>query len=237
MEENKKKFSSQQLVPVAIIAAGLIIAGAVIFAPKLNSKQGETANISGNPPAAPSVNIKDVNLNGEPYIGSPQAPVVMAYWSDYQCPFCARFETQTLPALKTQYVDTGKLRIVFKDLQFLGPDSKTAALLGRAIWQAYPDKYFAWRQKMYEDQGTENSGWVGTKADSIASSLGMDVKKLNQLVSQNNSSYSQAIDNDYSEGNKFGIQSTPSFVLGTQLVVGAQPLSAFTQIINSELGK
>jgi len=65
----------------------------------------------------------------------------------------------------------------------------------------------------------------------------MDVKKLNQLVSQNNSSYSQAIDNDYSEGNKFGIQSTPSFVLGTQLVVGAQPLSAFTQIINSELGK
>ncbi|MBI2023890.1 thioredoxin domain-containing protein [Candidatus Giovannonibacteria bacterium] len=70
--------------------------------------------------------IVDVDIKNEPFIGDPNAPVTIAYWSDFQCPFCQRFEQNTLPTLVDQYVKTGKVKIVFKDFQFLGPDSQDA---------------------------------------------------------------------------------------------------------------
>ena len=73
------------------------------------------------------VDVADVKTDGEPFIGDEKAPAVMAYFFDYQCPYCRQEELQVLPQLITDYVKSGKLRIVFKDFQFLGPDSQTAA--------------------------------------------------------------------------------------------------------------
>jgi len=52
---------------------------------------------------------------------------VVAYWFDYQCPYCRRVEENVLPQLIAEHVDRGNVKIVFKDFQFLGPDSQTAA--------------------------------------------------------------------------------------------------------------
>ena len=90
---------------------------------------------TGSPQAAQKVDIKNVKIDGDPFIGQANAPVTIALWGDYQCPFCKRFEVETLPQIIKNYVDAGKVKVVFMDFTFLGNDSITAALYSRSIWK------------------------------------------------------------------------------------------------------
>lgn len=113
------------------------------------------------------VSVKDINIDGKPFIGKVDAPVTMVFWSDFQCPYCKAFETGGVPQINSRtpaafpeivknYVETGKARVVFMDFAFLGSDSDTAAMYNQAIWKLYPEQYFAWRTAMYEAQDGEN---------------------------------------------------------------------------------
>ncbi len=236
------KNSNTLLLGLLIIVA--FFTGYLFFKVQLLEKK--TATTSGQQQvAAPQqptqkVNIKDVDLKGEPYIGDSNAPVVMAYWLDYQCPFCKRFETETLPTLIEKYVRTGKLKIVFKDFQFLGPDSQTAGLAESAVWEVAPQAFEAWNKAMYEKQDDENAGW-GKKEDIIALTRtipGIDAEQVFALMDQKKDAYQKELDEDKAEGgNKFGVTGTPGFVIGDQHIVGAQPVNVFTQLIDSMLQK
>ena len=183
------------------------------------------------------VDIKDVKTDGEPFIGKKDAPVTLAYWFDFQCPFCKRFETDTMPTLVEKYVNSGKLRIVFKDFQFLGPDSQSAGIAEHAVWEISPDNYFKWHQAMYDKQDGENSGW-GNPDDIIALTktiAGIDSAKVEKLINSKKDEYQKEMDEDSAEGSGFGVNGTPGFVIGTQSISGAQPVSVFTQVIDSLL--
>lgn len=186
-----------------------------------------------------AVNIKDVDIKNEPYIGEQNAPVVMAYWLDFQCPFCKRFETETLPTLIEKYVNTGRLKIVFKDFQFLGPDSQTAGLAENAVWEIAPESYQAWHKAMYENQDDENGGW-GKKEDIIVLTRtipGIDADRVSALMEEKKDIYQKEMDSDNQEGAKFDVSGTPGFVVGDQSISGAQPTSTFTQVIDALLEK
>ena len=127
-----KDYSALYL-PVSILIAGALIAVGLFFG--LSGKSASTGTPATPQPQA--VNVKDVKTDGEPFIGKKDAPVTMAYWFDYQCPFCKAVDvggipqipvTPAFPTLIKDYVNTGKLRIVFKDYPFLGNDSVTAAM-------------------------------------------------------------------------------------------------------------
>lgn len=185
------------------------------------------------------VNIKDVDIKNEPFIGDENAPITLAYWFDFQCPFCQKFETETMSTLIEKYVNTGKLKIVFKDFQFLGPDSTTAGLAENAVWEVAPQSYKAWHEAMYKNQDAENGGW-GKKEDIITmtqSIPGIDADQVSLLMEQNKDKYQKELDDDNQEGAKFGVSGTPGFVIGDQSISGAQPLSTFTQIIDALLKK
>ncbi len=234
------------LIPLSILAVGVLIAGAMIYSNRNNSKPSSVTSPGDNIPAqtvptrrptVSAINIKNVQIKGEPFIGKVNTPVVLAYWFDFQCPFCKRFETNTLPVLVDRYVKEGKLKIIFKDFQFLGPDSVTAGIAEKAIWQLYPTKYFQWHQAMYGAQDGENRGW-GNRADilKLAGSIpGIDANKVSQLMTKNRAQYIQEENADKTEGAKFNINGTPGFVIGTQSIYGAQPTSVFTQMIDAEL--
>ncbi len=163
----------------------------------------------------------------------------MAYWFDFQCPFCKKFETETLPTLIEKYVNTGKLKIVFKDYQFLGEDSTTGGLAENAVWETAPESYLAWHKAMYEKQDNENAGW-GNKDDIIALTRtipGIDADQVSALMDQKKEAYQKELSDDNSEGTKFGVSGTPGFVIGDQSISGAEPLSTFTQIIDALLKK
>ena len=227
-------------IPASIIIAGFLVAIAVLVSGGMHSMpipDNQAALTAGGQTTgatpAPVADIKDVSTAGEPFIGNPNAPVTIAYYSDYQCPFCKKFETENLPTLKADYVDTGKIKIVFKDFVFLGPDSQTAALFARAVWNLYPSQYFTWREAMFNAQGEENSGFDSrANIEKLTATIpGINQPKVSAAVDANKVAYETAIEADYAEGTKLGVQGTPSVIIGTDLIDGAYPLSSYTDAL------
>lgn len=237
MENNE--MSSKFFLPASVVVAGLFIAGAVMWS---SSHPAQAPGAAA--PQAPKVDIKDIKTDGDPFIGSADAPVTIAFWSDFQCPYCKAAETGGVPQIKLtpaipdvikNYVDTGKVKLVFMDFVFLGNDSVTAALYGRAVWKLYPDQYFAWRTAMYAAQDEEGDKGFGN-AESIdkldATIPGLDAAKIAADVKANTAAYQAMLDADKAEAQKIGVNATPSFVIGTQLLQGAYPFQAFEAAIN-----
>lgn len=222
---------------ISIIIAGVIIAGAIIFANRYPVQQPIVANPEQQQ-AAPAADVSKVKTDGEAFIGNANAPVTMAYWYDYQCPFCQRNEEETMPQIIKNYVDTGKVKIVFKDYQFLGPDSQTLAQVSRAVWDTVPTKFYQWHKAVFDNQGTENSGWA-TKETILSITTGVleatDAQKVMQLATANAAAYQKEMDADKAEGTAMGINGTPGSIIGKQLVSGAQPYSAFQVAIETAL--
>ena len=236
MDTNNKFF-----LPAAVIVAGLLIAGAVMWS---NAHPTASSGTAGTP-KAPVVNIKDVKTDGDPFIGSATAPVTIAFWSDFQCPYCKQAEVGGVPALSSltpafpdvvkQYVDTGKVKVVFMDFAFLGNDSITGGLYNRAVWKLYPDQYFAWRTAMYTAQDEEGDKGFGNAAtiDKLDATIpGLDVAKIAADVTANTATYQAMMDADKAEATKVGINATPSFVIGDKLLQGAYPIAAFQAAID-----
>ena len=231
------------LIPGSILLGALIIGTSLIIG--LSSGTSSNGTTAGTPPTA-NVNIKDVNTAGEPYIGDANAPVVMAYWSDYQCPYCKAFEVggveginspAVMPVLIKNYVDNGKLKIVFKDFPFLSEDSDTAALWARAMWDLYPGKYWEWREAMYHAQDEEHAGF-GNEASILALTKkisGVDASAVKARVAAKKDVFTKAIDADKAEGASFGVNGTPGFITGTKFINGFQPLTSFTAAIDAQL--
>lgn len=232
---------SALFIPTSIIIAGLLVGGGLYFG---LSKGGPLAQGGAQPTIA--VDIKDVKTDGDPYIGPANAKVVLAYWSDYQCPYCKAVEVggipqipiqPSIPALIRDYVDTGKLKIVFKDYAFLSEDSTTAAIWGRAVWDLAPSKYLEWREAMYNAQDEEHGGF-GDEASIYALTKkisGIDADAVKARVAAGYDSYLAKIDADKAEGTSFGIQGTPGFITGKTLIPGAAELSSFKSAIDPQL--
>src|SRR5262249_35512991 len=156
-----------------------------------------------------------------PFIGDAKAPAVMAYWYDYQCPYCRDNEVKVMPQLIADYVKPGKLKILFKDFAFLGRDSQVAALAARAVWEVAPDKFYDWHRAMFDHQDEENAGW-GTKDDIIALTKtisGIDAAKVEQFMTDHAKDYQKKIEADRDEGNAMGITGTPGVIIGKQLIL------------------
>ncbi len=169
----------------------------------------------------------------------------MAFWSDFQCPYCKAFEVGGIPQITTpaafpdivkNYVATGKLKVVFKDFPFLGNDSITAGEYARSIWALYPSQYFAWRTAMYKaqdqegDQGFGNAATIDTLIKNQFSQISDVAVKAD--VTKNKAAYDSAMQADEAEGTTFGINGTPGFIIGKTLIAGAEPLAAFTAAID-----
>ena len=233
---------SNLYVPGAIVVAGVLIAIGLFL-----GLSGKSVGSAGGLPAPQKVNVKEVKTDGQPYIGKKDAPLTMAYWFDYQWPFCKAVEvggipqipiTPSFPTLIKEYVDTGKLRIVFKDYPFLGKDSITGAMYEHAVWETYPAKFSTWQEAMFKAQDDEGDVGFGDEASILAlvkKIPGMDAGTLKALVAQRKDAYQKDMDADRNEGASFGIQGTPGFIIGTKAIDGAQELSAFKAAIDSQL--
>lgn len=225
-------------IPAAIVIAGIFIAGAIFFGGVKSTPAPKTAVTPPAQPQAQTADISKVNTNGEPFIGRPNAPVVMAYWYDYQCPFCQRHEELTMPQIIKDYVDTGKVKIVFKDYQFLGDDSQTLGKFSRAVWETAPNKFYAWHKAIYDNQGQENTGWATQSKIMLTTTniLGADgAGKVASLVEKNGDAYQKEMDADKIEGITMGVKGTPGTIIGKELIAGAVPYEQFKAVLDKAL--
>jgi protein-disulfide isomerase len=145
-------------------------------------------------------------------LGDPSAPVTLYEFADLQCPFCAEYTQTAFPQVVDQYVKTGKVKVVFRNLTFLGPDSVTAARAASAAGQQ--DKLWDFVDTFYANQGEENSGYV-TDAflGQVAGAAEADTAQLKQDMQ------SPAVDKELAEAQKMakqgGVNSTPAFLIQT----------------------
>jgi protein-disulfide isomerase len=143
-------------------------------------------------------------------LGNAQAKVTLYEFADLQCPFCKQYTDTVFPQLVTKYVKPGNVKMVWRNLTFIGPDSVTAARAAAAA--GAQNKLWDFVDLFYKQQGTENTGYVTDKfIDNLATSVGIDPAKLKSdesapLVEQQ---LGQAQD----QAQQFGINSTPSFLI------------------------
>lgn len=225
-EANASSFE-KYLTPLAVLLGAIVIAAAFAFG------SGDRNQGSGAAPA--EVDINTVKTDTSPSIGDRSAPVTIAVWYDFQCRYCHQYETTTLQEVKRTYIDSGKVRIVFKDFQFLGPASFETARYSRAVWEAAPSAWGAWYADVVAGSQGEST-LTNEGLDALARTHGIDVAQIDALVAEKGDEYDAAIDADRAEGQQFGITGTPSTIIGSTLVGGAQPFSAIAPLIDAELG-
>jgi protein-disulfide isomerase len=170
---------------------------------------------------------------GDPLaLGKPDAPVTMVVWADFQCPYCKAFTEDSATALIKQYVDTGKMRLEWRDFAFLGPESTAAAVAARAAGRQ--GKFWAYHDKLYAEQHPENSGAL-TSAYllDLARRLGLDPIRFSADVAD--PALARQVAADEAEGEKLGINGTPGFLINGALSNGADPLPEYQRTIDAAL--
>lgn len=232
MTTKDSPFMEKYLTPIAVLLGAIIIALAFAFG---TGEARPTADQKGGVAA----DIKEVEFGDAPVLGDVSAPVTMAVWFDYQCPFCKRYELETMEQVYENYVETGKVRVVLMDYQFLGPDSDEAALYARAMWEAYPDRFHEWFKAMMTAQDEEHGGFGDT--DSIVELTktlgGIDADRVAALATEKKSEYQAAITAARQEGASMGITGTPGTIIGTKVLSGAVPYAQVSAALDAELGK
>ncbi|HEX5597697.1 MAG TPA: DsbA family protein [Micromonosporaceae bacterium] len=190
------------------------------------SEQEEAAN-----PFAPLIRRQE----GDPLaLGRVDAPVVIIEYADFQCPYCARFARQTVGQLKTEYVDRGLVRIEWRDLPILGPESETAAAAARAA--GAQGRFWEYHDALYAEDRRVNSGALTDAAlRAIAADLGLDLARFD--LDRDSGATRAALARDEQEAIALGITGTPAFIVDDTPVIGAQPYEEFKRIIDAALAK
>ena len=170
-------------------------------------------------------------VDGRPYRGNPNAPVVMEEFSDFQCPYCARFAQQTMPGLLENQIANGEVTLIYYDfpLSNIHPQAAAAALAARCAGEQGAAAYWAMHDMLFSN----GNQWTNSNAEQLftdyAAQLGLDVASF--TACQEDGRYNDAINADQDLGQSRGVSSTPSFFLNGQMLVGAQPLETFNSAI------
>ncbi|HYA09421.1 MAG TPA: thioredoxin domain-containing protein [Gaiellaceae bacterium] len=202
--------SRTRLLVVVAVAAGVIVGGALVATMALTKSGSHKA---APPVGAPTVAamLRGVGQQGT-MLGSVRAPVTLVEFADPQCPYCADWARVALPVLVRDYVRPGKVRIVFSGMHFVGPDSETA--LRTALAAAAQNRFWNVLELLYENQGTENTGWV---TDSLLRSIGDAVPGLStqkMLDGQHSPAVEQLLAQADALAQQAGVTSTPTFAVG-----------------------
>ncbi|MBR9705698.1 DsbA family protein [Candidatus Pacearchaeota archaeon] len=187
-------------------------------------------NVSGNTCSIESEITQSPIMSSGAILGDSDAKVTITEYSDYECPFCARFFTGAYPQIKSEYIETGKVKLEFKDfpLSFHANAQKAAEA---AKCSGEQDKYFQMHDKLF---GLGVVGGVNT-FKKYAKDIDLDTDKFDQCL--DSGKYASQVQAEFREGQQKGVSGTPTFFINDQKIVGAQPFEAFQQIIEQELNK
>ena len=195
---------------VLAVGAALIVALALIGASRL------AAEPAPEPPAKQAAPTSSSLLQGIPQdgavLGRPDAPVTLVEYADLQCPYCAEWALGTLPELVRDYVRSVTLRVEFRGLAFIGPDSDIA--LRAALAAGRQDRLWDVVELLYSNQGVENSGWVSEELiDRIAGSVpGLDQDRFD--ADKDFDALSADMARAQRQAQAAGVGGTPAFELG-----------------------
>lgn len=229
-----KSFIGKNFLGLSIIIAGVLISGSIFYNNGIKAGSG-TAQIQQ--PQLPSAVVKDVSVDNDPVLGKSNAKVTIIEFSDYQCPFCRIWWKESFNKLKSEYIDTGKVKLVYRDypLAFHPMSHSTAEA---AECSKEQDKYWEMHDKIFSEEEKLGQGTVTYTVQDLkkwAGEIGLNQAQFNQCLDSGKNK--AEVDKDLADGTASGVNGTPSFFINGRLLVGAQPYAAFKAVIDEELKK
>ena len=224
---------------VGWLALGLGIgSGSTVVLQKWTSASALTADgRRGNQAPPEAALISELLLLGEPALGSSKAPLTIVEFSDFECPYCRQFHEEVLPSLRSEYIDTGLVRFVHKDLPLpFHSQARGAAMAARCAGEQ--NRYWDLYGALFDHQTClECKGAV-----KIAEELGLKTSTL--LACMQREETETLITANLSEAKLHNIRATPTFVIGPSrsdgkhhgdIVEGAMPWPQFKALIDQQL--
>ena len=181
-----------------------------------------------------------VSIDDDPVKGTIDAPVTIIEFSDYQCPFCGRFFANTFPEINKKYIESGKVKYVFRDfpLEFHKQAPKASEA---AECPGEKGKYWEMHDKLFENQ----NALTVDKLKQYAAEIGLGTDSFNACI--DGGKYADEIKNDTDDGKKAAVSGTPTFFIGKtqgskkeivgKRLVGARPFSSFAEVIEQLLAE
>ncbi len=185
------------------------------------------------------ITIDTFLANGSPILGNPAAAVTLIEFGDYQCHFCNVFFHSTEDDILKKYVETGKVKMIFKDYNIIGPDSINAS--HGAHCANDQGLFWEYHDILYSNWTGENNGWASSEnLGRFAQEIGLDMDVWSDCML--NGKHSQTILASNQDAKSLELTGTPAFfVIGpdgkTSRLFGAQPLETFEKVLDAELGK
>ena len=166
--------------------------------------------------------------------GESNAPVTLIEFGDYQCPACKRFEETIASEIEEAYIATGRVRLEFRNMAFLGDESIIAAAAAECANEQ--DAFWPYHDKLFGEQRGENSGAFSfDRLKSFAGDLGLDQTAFDECL--NSTRTQQLVFDETDAGREAGVDSTPTFFINGQLLKGARSFSDFQDIIEEKLAE
>jgi protein-disulfide isomerase len=248
MEDMDSKLTVYLLLGLAL---GLVLGGSIGYLYALATYNvGTTAKVDApsqtqqpqitgppaTPPQTPPPEIIDIDMeelvDDDPAKGDENAPVVIVEFSDFQCPFCERWAQETLPQLTQTYIDTGKVKLVYRDfpLSSIHPEAQKAAEAAECARDQ--GKFWEYHDTLFENR----MDWTGVgaaKFKQYSADLGLDTNAFDDCLDSDK--YKDEVLNDLNAGGSVGVTGTPTFFINGKKLVGAQPFENFKTAIEEAL--
>ncbi len=232
--------STRRIVTVAAVVAvvAALLVGVVLTSAEDTGEAAQEASATSAQSEDPreleeQVGLARRNADAVTAIGDVDAPLVLIEYSDYRCPFCGKFARDTMPVLMEEYIDTGKIRFEWRDLPVFGEESMKGAMAARAAGEQ--GRYWEYHDAMYAD-APERGHLEITDKKVLAWAKEVGVEDLTQFEADLDDPDLRAqVERDAEQARQIGATGTPTFVLGGQIMVGAQPVDAFRDLIDEQL--
>lgn len=256
--------SSQKGLISAIIFAALVLGGSIVFLgyqyknsqmtdEELSTKitagiekyvADQQAKYQQEQEAANAPKQLDIDytqyVDDDPVLGDANAPVTIIEFSDYQCPYCRRFYNDTFPSILSEYIETGKVKLVFRDLPLLDkhPGAMPSAIAANcARAQGGDEMYFKMHNKIFDGQNetsrTKSVEITDEQLQQYAADLGLDTATFNTCFTGGNEA--EEVQKDLADADSIGVSATPSFLVNNWFIEGAEGFDTFQKIIEQEL--
>ncbi len=214
IEKRKKEKTEEETVNLApyLALAAIIAVIAIVGYVFLAGNGGETVNTNVTAGSGPHPTMVSATTPIQP------DNVTVTYYGDYDCPHCKSFEENYLPRLEKEYIETGKIRFVFRPVNFLSENSYNAGITSYCVWNQNKDQYWRWHTRVFSEQ---RSGRWASQQNLIEYSediQGINPSRLRSCLE--NERYGEELTNNSQHAGEVGVTGTPSVVIDGEVING-----------------
>ena len=254
MQKNPKN-QPAWILSGGVVLGGLLISAGIIFGFHMLIKSqvalgqqallgtSQTVAAGGaapQPTPTPGAPVTITDRANEPTLGSSSAKVTMVEFGDFQCPFCKQYFQQNFAQIKSQYIDTGKVKLIFRDFPLTSIHVNAQIAAEAAECANQQGKFWQYHDILYTDGQSDGTDLDKASLEKYADSLGLNSgtlgfgkNKFDQCLESN--ATLPIVNADQAEGTKDGVTGTPTFFINGVSIVGAEPLSTFQAALDAAL--